>query len=117
MKSPFCRIAPPSPKPPKPPRPPPPAKPPPPPPRLRTGEPGLLYASCCRSHSFLGSVFSSRIQVRLRREARSDSESSAVPLSVYCSPPKRHSVFATWIGCVLNGACSASTLSRNGTLF
>src|SRR6185503_10082798 len=110
-------MRPPPPKPPKPP-PPPPRPPPPPPSLLTTGVPGLLYESCCRrSQSLRGSAPASRIQVRLRREVRSDSESSAIPFSVYDSPPNRHSVLVTSVGVPENGAASASTLSRKGALF
>src|SRR3954465_15094315 len=95
---------------------------PPKPPKLRepasrvTGEPGLSYAaSCLRSHSFFGAAPSSRIHVRVLRERRSNSLSSATPFSVYEIPAKRHSVLPISDGSALNGAASVITRSRNGT--
>src|SRR5262245_59663356 len=100
----------------------PPPRPPPPPPRPAplsrrvTGEPGFVYAaSCLRSHTLRGAAPGSMIHVRVMRVARSVSVRSAMPVSVKLTPPYRHSVFVNSVGAAVNGADTASTLSRNGT--
>src|SRR3954449_13167102 len=81
-----------------------------------TGVPGLSYAaSCLRSHNFFGSTPDWRIHVRVLRERRSNSLSSATPFSVYEIPAKRHSVLPISDASALNGAASVITRSRNGT--